>query len=197
MAILFITDIYHFFPEPFFHQSLLLLGSLIIGSLQLMKYRIRSSSSSLRFLVKVSYGIAVGGIYTWILLLPMDWRILVPVGLLFTFTFGFFSTFRLMYVNKICSGCIYHGDWDICFGFRGLNRYHSVSHIRSKKKIQEIMFDRNRKRSLPISFHPPASINDIEPPLKDHRKWLISDTRIFPWLPVRTMIVDRRENIPK
>jgi len=192
---LILTGAYHHFPEPLFHQSLMLLSSVVLGSFQLVKYRSDSESFMFKVLIKVMLAVAIAGAVTWALTIPGEWYVILLLFLLGMVLFSFLGTFRLMYVARKCSGCIYHGDWDICFGFRGVNRYHSFKDITSKQKINDLIFEKKKKRSYPVRSGPRASCNDLEPDLIDSDRWILRENLVFPWLPRTERTISSRQQL--
>ncbi len=192
---LILTGAYHHFPEPLFHQSLMLLSSVVLGSFQLVKYKSDSENIIFKITIKVLLGVAIAGIITWVLTIPGQWYGILLLFLLGMVLLSFLGTFRLMYVNRKCAGCIYHGDWDICYGFRGVNRYHSVSDITSKAKISNLIFNKKMKRSFPVRSGPRATFDDPEPDLIDSDRWILRENLVFPWLPKTEKMVSSREQL--
>lgn len=190
------TTWYRSFPEPFFHQSILLLVSVLAGSIHMGKYLIRSGSLLLKIIFKIFLGISVSGIIVWIFTIPAGWPVILPAFLLFILGLGFMGTFRLYYFYGICSGCIYHGDWDLCYGFRGLNRYHSIKDLKGGR-LHEVMFNRTMRRSFPVRQGTPASIKDPEPVLRDEKKWIYDDgSYSIPLVPKTGLEVGDYHDIP-
>ncbi len=184
VLILSMTGAHKNLPEPIFHQSILLLSSIIMGSIQGLKYGSTTEGRTYRIIVKVLLGLAIGGVVFWTLTLPIIWPF--RIGLLFgaIVSIMFLGTFRILYMRRICAGCIYHGDWDICYGFRGINRYHAFRDITSTRKLSNLIFDRDRKKKAPHGTGPSAFEDDREPPLKDDIRWLYHDGKgDIAWLP--------------
>ena len=197
VLMLSITGVYKDLPEPFFHQSILLLTSIGLGSLQALKYGSIKDGRTFRIIVKASLGLAIGGVIFWTLTIPIFWPFRIGLLLGAIVSIMFLGTFRILYMRRICAGCIYHGDWDICYGFRGINRYHAFRKVTSKRKLSDLIFNRNRKKKAPFGIGPSAFVDETEPPLKDDVKWLYHDGKgDIPWLPKTGLEVGDPTQIP-
>lgn len=193
--IILLTRSYRSFPEPVFHQSILLLASMIFGSLQLVKYRSERRGLSFKILIKVLLGASMAGAAIWVLTIPAPVWIILLFLIAGLVLLSFIGSFRLMYVNRICSGCIYHGDWDICFGFRGLNRYHFFKHIRSERRIIDLIFDKKKKNSKWTRTGPQANFKDPEPELISDNSWILDENYVFPWIPKQSSSITSKEHL--
>jgi hypothetical protein len=196
-VLVLVTGIYRLFPEPIFHQSLLLAFSVLLGVVHMVKYRNRFKGLKMRVAVKAALGFSIAGSVVWILTFPTNWPVVLLFFILFLVLFSFMGTFRLYYFQRICAGCIYHGDWDLCFGFRGLNRYHAIKSIGRKRRLYLLMFDREKRKTYPIREGPTASADDYEPDLADNVNWLYTDGKKgIPWVPEYYPEIDRIGDIP-
>ncbi len=143
-----ITRSYRYIPEPQFHQSVLLGTSVLFGLFHMMKYLIRSEGRITRLAAKVSLSFSLAGLIVWALTIPARLQIILLFIFLIIVSISFMGTLRLYYFYRTCAGCIYHGDWDLCFGFRGLNRYHAIKDIKPGRRLHELMFDKKRRKRI-------------------------------------------------
>lgn len=193
--IILLTGAYGNFPEPLFHQSVLLLVSITLGLFQLIKYFRFHGKKNYRILVKFSLGLAIGGMAVWALTMPVFFPFRIVILVIFMMLIMFTGSSRILYIRGICAGCVYHGDWDICYGFRKLNSYHAFRNVKGRR-LTRLIFDRERKKDAGHLTKPPGGLDDEEPPLKDDCRWLYHEEGYrIPWLPLTGLEVERLEDI--
>lgn len=185
------------FPTLLVHREPLLALGIAMGFLQLIKYRARIDSRPFRITVKVVLGMSIGTILFWIFTLPAP--LIVSIMVLFIFSAGgmMIATYRYVYIRKVCAGCIYHGDWDICFGFRGFNLFCRMGRGGPRKVIENI-FRKEMKMRLMREGVANGCLMNEEPRLVDASKWLYHEQAYkVPWLPLTGLEVTRRSEIPR
>ncbi len=181
------------------HKEWLLIASIAMGSLQALKYLYPPQMKSLRIAVKIALGVSIGGLTVWFFTFPAIFAIQFGMFIIFAAALGFVASYRYNYLRRICSGCIYHGDWDLCFGFRTLNHHCRLRPKMSKQALRSMIFDRTRKRrwdreeaGVRGCFH------RVEPHLEDRPPWLYDEpSYVVPWLPRTGLEVRCRSEIPK
>ena len=189
-----------FFGTILLHKDLLLALALFLGSFQLLKYIVPFRSRSIRILVKVALGISLGSLIVWALTLPLGIYSRYAALLFFFSAIALLGTYRYNYLRKVCSGCIYHGDWDICYGFRTLNSYDRVRNISRRHGVFSLIFDERRKEGLfEKEGLPTREAHSLpEPELEDGPPWLFhSESYRIPWLPLTGLEVRERGRIPR
>lgn len=177
MAIIILTwvlfDPWKDIPEIIFHLDIILAASILFGSFQFLKYTRDTEGKLPKFLIKASLGISLGLGTVWIFSLPITFLARILIFILSIFLIQMFILLRIPHIRRRCSKCQYHGDWDICYGFRTLNKYHHFRNIKERKRIRNLMFDRERKKSAPYSDETLSS--EPEPDLYDPPAWLYHD----------------------
>ncbi len=193
----FLMKWYGSIPEILFHQDLLLVASLIFGSFQFIKYQGLSFSKPLNIFIKLSLGISLGGLVIWIFTLPIHFVLQILLFVLSFVMVQFIGTLRFRNIRITCADCIYHGDWDICQGFRNINRYEDFKHITDRRNLEKLIFDREGKKGRPkrkgVHGHEEAPID-----IRDRSKrWTYHNGSYdIPWLPRSGMEVTEYNDIP-
>ncbi|MGA1866674.1 MAG: hypothetical protein ACMUFK_04320 [Thermoplasmatota archaeon] len=185
-------------PELIMHQDLLLCASILLGSMQFIKYQGMRSSRAANILVKISLGASLGGITVWIFTMPIHYVFKILIFISFFISLQFIGTLRFRSVRNVCSNCIYHGDWDICYGFRDINRYDDFGHIVDRRGLERLIFDKRRKQ------RGASGVNKLRKrrhqiDLRDaSKRWIYHDKAYeVPWLPGTGYEVSRCEDIPR
>jgi hypothetical protein len=181
------------------HKEWLLFAGVVLGSMQVIKYLHPPQTKSLRIAVKIALGLSIGGLTVWFFTFPAIFAIQFGMFITFAFILGFVASYRYNYLRTICAGCIYHGDWDLCYGFRTLNHHCRMRPKMSKQALRSIIFDRMRKRrwdgedrAIRGCFH------REEPHLDDVPPWLYDEpSYVVPWLPRTGLEVERSSDVPK
>ncbi|MBN1390685.1 MAG: hypothetical protein JXA22_08605 [Candidatus Thermoplasmatota archaeon] len=192
-----LTGWYRSFPELIIHEDMLIIASMMMGSLQFIKYVGLRSSRPLNIFIKISLGLSLGGITVWIFTIPIHLIFRILLFIIFFIFVQFLGSLRFRSVRNICADCIYHGDWDICPGFRNINRYHDFSHIVDRRGLERLIFDRKRKQRpsygsrMRRTRKPPIDLVD------GSKRWTYHDIIYeVPWLPGPRFGVSRYEDIP-
>ena len=187
------------FSTLLIHKDLLLIIALSFGSFQMLKYILVIRSQVMRILIKIALGISLGSLIVWALTLPVAMYSRYAALLFFFSMIALVGTYRYNYLRKVCSGCVYHGDWDICYGFRNLNFHGRVRSIKDRLRIFSLIFDMKRKENLTKKGDYPLRDAYLlpEPALQDHPPWLYhNESYRIPWLPKTGLEVSERKDIP-
>ncbi|MDG6223957.1 MAG: hypothetical protein QCI82_00410 [Candidatus Thermoplasmatota archaeon] len=188
-----------YFGTMLLHKDLLLSLALLLGSFQLLKYIVPFRSRSIRVLVKAALGISLGSLCVWALTLPVPLYTRFAGLLAIISSIALLGTYRYNYLRKVCSGCIYHGDWDICYGFRTLNSHDRLRNISRRHGIFSLIFDERRKEGLfeKEGLPPREAYSLLEPELEDDPPWLFhNESYRIPWLPRTGLEVSDKKDIP-
>jgi hypothetical protein len=185
------------FPTLIFHRESLLALAVLLGCLQFIKYKVPLRSRSFRASVKVALGASIGMVFFWIFTLPTNLIISIAILILFSLAAMLIATYRFVYIRKVCAGCVYHGDWDICYGFRGFNLFCRLG-IGNPARIRRNIFDRGTKKRLMERGEEGGCPAILEPPLNDVPEWLYhEDSYRIPWLPLTGLEVTDRSGVPR
>jgi hypothetical protein len=184
-------------PTLFLHKDLLIASCIFLGSLQMLKYISPPDTKFLRIAVKVALGLAIGGVFVWIFTLPTLFLVQMALFIAFSSASALLASYRYNYLRSTCAGCIYHGDWDICFGFRTLNQHCRIPHDLRGRALRSLIFDRSRKQRLESKGTPQACVRS-EPGLEDPNIWLYHEPgySIF-WLPRTGLEVTDQSEVPR
>ncbi|MBN1540182.1 MAG: hypothetical protein JW939_08575 [Candidatus Thermoplasmatota archaeon] len=189
------TGWYRSLPEFIFHQDMLFCASLLLGSLQFIKYQGIRSSRTANILVKASLGLSLGGITVWIFTTPIHFVFRIVMFIVFFISLQFVGTMRFRSIRDVCSNCIYHGDWDICYGFRDLNRYHDFSHV-DRRGLERLIFDKKRKQRMAFRVNRSRKRGHRIDLRDASKRWVYHDKAYdVPWLPGTGSEVSRYEDI--
>jgi hypothetical protein len=191
----FFFDWYRNLPGVFFHQDILLVISLSLGFIQFLKYNINKGNRLLAVGSKVTLGFSLGGLMVWVFTLPIPIFLRLLLFGLSYILIQLLGVLRLRSMRMRCSECVYHGDWEICRGFRSVNRYDEFLKFSSQAAINRIIFkkDKIRKRSTVRTAH-----EDNPPDLHADSTWLFDDgSYSLPFVPKTGLEVERYEDIPR
>jgi len=184
-------------PTFFIHSELLMVASLVLGSVQFLKYTIPVRGTAFRVIVKIALGLSLGGLVVWILSFPGPWWVKLGLFFLAAIIISMIGTYRYNYLRRTCSTCMYHGDWELCFGFRTLNKHTLLKQRMSKVHLRALMFDEaTKRRTGERSIDPVKAQTFPEPPLDDPPPWLyFDDSYRIPWLPLTGLEVRSRSEL--
>ncbi len=120
--LVFRWDIY--FIDIILHKDLLLIMAAIFFLPQFIKYFKNTREKSYNIIIKIMLSLSISLMIIWAFTLSLSIYLKVII-ILFFFIIGSLSgIFRFLYIQKVCTACKYRANWDICYGFRGLNGYY-------------------------------------------------------------------------
>ena len=187
------------FPTLFFHKEVMLAFGVLLCMGQMISPIFGSKGSAQKVLSKIMLGAGMGILSVWVITLPTLLILRIVLFMLWAMSASFLATFRIRNVKRACSTCIYHGNWDICYGFRSLNKYMAIKDVSDKKELRELMFDKMRVRALPYDSGPLTVVRSLpEPRLQDDCQFIYHDESFrVPWVPATGLEVERLEDVEK
>jgi len=193
-----LTGWYERMPDLILPNGSVLAAGVILCLPQIAKYAIVRGGKLWRVTVKLSLGMGLGCGILWVLILPIPVVVRVVVLIAIVISVLFLGSVRYNYIRRICSSCIYHGDWDICYGFRRINLYCSLGNRRGPLLQRTILDIRTKRRMLAKQDGPPGRCDDQEPPLTDGKIWILDDPAyVVPWLPRTGLEAGMSSDIPR
>lgn len=156
-------------PQVFWQGDILLFAGLAIGSLQFISSFRGINNKMIKIIIKIALGVGIGFSVIGIFALPISLYIRVSILLTGMTLAVFFGSFRLYRVRSKCASCIFHGDWNNCYGFRSMNDY-----VNGKTNSNDF------KNRYGIN----SLFSSREPRLFSKQKWLTySEEYDLPWFP--------------
>jgi hypothetical protein len=185
-----------FFSTYFLHKELLLALGVISGLVQLVSTLGIVKNKAFKILIKVLLGVGFGFTTVWILTLPIWIPLRLSIFISCVVLTLFIGSMRIRNLRMSCSNCIYHGNWDVCYGFRFFNDYQYYRRKKGKKLLA-LMFDRTKKYPYAVpSSHVTGMWQENEPDLIDPCRWLYHHESLnIPWVPRTGLEVERKDDI--
>jgi hypothetical protein len=184
------------FTDLLFHKDILLIAGLATGLIQVFSSFHSTKNLWVKIIIKIFLGLGFGLTTVWVFTLPLHilLRILLFVVLVMIATY--IGTFRVRNLRKTCANCIYHGNWDICYGWRFINDYRYLKSEKKPKAIRKLIF----KKRKPLPEIPLLSRSELkkeqELPLDDDCRWVYHSPALkVPWLPGLDCEVEREEDV--